>query len=161
MAVLLCLASALYFGFLMLALAEKGEVVSHLVFRVGFSMLLAGWFVYQFLLVREEAAAGTDRAFASIVVLWGEPQLVTAEGLRRAVEEAFGVSVPEDSVTGSATSMLWRYRDHLFSIQNRRGAYDKAAIRDARCLPDPALRDVLDNYLGWMSVEFIQFPEEA
>ncbi|MBL8175087.1 MAG: DUF2314 domain-containing protein [Bryobacterales bacterium] len=157
--VLLCFASALYHGFLMLTLADRGEVVSHLVFRVGFSMMLTGWFAYQFLLVREEAQAATDQAFASIVVLWGSPQLVTAEGLRRAVQDGLGISVPEDAVTGSASSLLWRYREHTFAIQNQRGPYDKAAIRDARCLPDTELRDALDNYMGWMSVELIQFPD--
>ncbi len=159
LAILFCFASALYHGLLMVALADRGEVVSHLVFRVGFSLLLALWFAYQFLMVREEAQAATDKAFASIVVLWGEPQLVTAEGLRRAVQDAFGITVPEDAVTGNATSLLWRYREHTFAIQNQRGAFDKAAIRDARCLPDPVLRDALDNYLGWMSFELIQFPE--
>lgn len=156
---MLCLVSAVYHGFLMLTLAEKGEVVSHLVFRVGFSLLVGGWFVYQFLMVREEAQAATDKAFASIVVLWGEPQLVTAEGWRRAVQDGLGISVPEDAVTGSASSLLWRYREHTFAIQNQRGAFDKAAIRDARCLPDASLRDALDNYMGWMSVELIQYPE--
>jgi len=151
--------SAVYHGFLMLTMAEKGQVVSHLVFRVGFSLLMSGWFVYQYLMVREEAQAATDKAFASIVVLWGEPQLVTAEGWRRAVQDALGISVPEDAVTGSPSSLLWRYREHTFAIQNQRGAYDKAAIRDARCLPDAELRDALDNYMGWMSVELIQFPD--
>ncbi|MBS1824366.1 MAG: DUF2314 domain-containing protein [Acidobacteria bacterium] len=159
LAFLLCLASAMYHGFLMVALAEKGQVVSHLVFRVGFSMLVGGWFIYQFLMVREEAQAATDKAFASIVVLWGSPQLLTAEGLRRAVQEGLGISVPEDAVTGNASSLLWRYREHTFAIQNQRGPYDKAAIRDARCLPDTQLRDALDNYMGWMSVELIQFPD--
>lgn len=154
------LAFAGYFGFLMLAQAERGEPVSHLAFRVGLLSILSYWFGYHLKEAFREDA-GAENSFASIVVLWREPQLVTAEGVRRAAEAALGVSIGPDAVTGNASSVLWRHREHLFLIHNQRGAYHTAAIKDARCIPDAALREALDSYRGWMSVELIQYPEGA
>jgi uncharacterized protein YegJ (DUF2314 family) len=162
LAACLCVAAAIGHCMLMLSGIRDGQSVSNLTFRIVLWALLGAWLFYRFL---EDDGIGEssslDRPFASVVVLLGEPRLMTAEGLRRAAEKALGVDLEEDCFSGQSSSFLWEYRDHLYLINNSRGSYYTDSIKDARCIPDENLRGALDSYRGWLSVDLIRYPDGA